>query len=347
MEAHTIHRAAGADVIAIGSGANGAKSDDVSLLGHLVWFSVSEMEVKRDDLLGAIEDSGLGERFAPGEISPRDAFRRATSSLGRSRVPVTASATTRLFGDEKRHANLLVRDVRTNGETLIRQLVREVVDSEGATLAHEAVVQFDLSPSEEMRTFARLRPLLTAEEEIVAEAAEAFEKAKEHYDSGAVRRTVGRALSECSPVALRASGGVYFIPRSHEPEVRAVERFIGELKDRVQGGDDGAPNGTTGTLFMAVELADREDYRDVIAASLEEQVGREANALVREMADILKRQRSITKRRQEDLFERVRRLGGAVREYEGLLEREISDARANLELAKSEAVSLLSKVEVK
>jgi hypothetical protein len=75
---------------------------------------------------------------------------------------------------------------------------------------------------------------------------------------------------------------------------------------------------------MAVELADREDYRDVIAASLEDQVDREANALVREMADILTKQRSITKRRQEDLFERVRKLGGAVTEYEGLLEREIS-----------------------
>jgi hypothetical protein len=135
MEAQSIHQAAGADVIAIGAGAREAASEDVSLLGYLLWFSVSELEVKRDDLLGAIGDSGLDERFAPGEISPRDAFRRATSSLGRSRVSVTASASTRLFGDEKRHANLLVRDVRTNGDSLIRQLVREVVDSEGATLA--------------------------------------------------------------------------------------------------------------------------------------------------------------------------------------------------------------------
>ena len=74
MEAHSIHQAAGADVIAIGDGAREAKGGDVSLLGHLVWFSVSELEVKRDDLLGAIGDSGLGERFAPGEITelPQD-----------------------------------------------------------------------------------------------------------------------------------------------------------------------------------------------------------------------------------------------------------------------------------
>jgi hypothetical protein len=237
MEARSIHEAAGADVIAVGDGAREAKSADVSLLGYLVWFSVSEMEVGRDDLLGATLDSGLGERFAPGEISPRDAFRRATSSLGRSRVPVLASASTRLFGDEKRHANLLVRDVRTNGDNLIRQLVREVVDSKGATLAHEAVVQFELSPTGKLRIFVKHRPLLAQEEEIVAEAGAAFEKAKVHHDSGAVRRTVSCALSECSPVALRASGGVYFVPRSHEAQVRAVERFVGELKDRIRGKD--------------------------------------------------------------------------------------------------------------
>lgn len=348
MQAHTINHAAGADVIALGSKAARhtpqQQEADVSVLGYLVWFSVSETEVKREDLIRAIEDSGLGGRFAPAEITPRDAFRRATSSLGRTRVPVVAHSTSRLFGDDKRHANLLVRDVRMSGKSLIRQLIREVVDAEGATLAHEAVVQFELSPTEELRVFARHKPLLAAEEEVIEKAGTAFEKAKKNHDSGAVRRTVSRAISECSPVALRASGGVYFVPRSHEPRVRAIERFIGELKDRLKEGETGEV--PKGTLIMAVELADREDYRDVIAASLEEKVDREANALVHEMAEILAKQRSITKHRQEDLFERVRKLGGAVREYEGLLEREISDARANLELARSEAVSLLSKVEV-
>ena len=101
------------------------------------------------------------------------------------------------------------------------------------------------------------------------------------------------------------------------------------------------------TLVMAVELVDRQEYRDAIAASLDEQVDREANALIREMGEILRRQSKITRRRQEDLFGRVRALKGAVADYEALLEREISDARANLELAqKKEAQSLLSRVEV-
>jgi hypothetical protein len=141
------------------------------------------------------------------------------------------------------------------------------------------------------------------------------------------------------PVGLRTSGGVYFVPGAHEPELRAIERFVGELKDRLK-------EETKRTLVMAVELLDREEYRDAIAASLDEQVDRESNALIREMGEILRKQSKITRRRQEDLFGRVRALKGSVAEYEALLEREIADAKANLQLAQEEAVSLLSRVEV-
>jgi hypothetical protein len=339
MEANSIKGANGAEVVAIGAGAASVAPEEVSLLGYLFWYSVSEADVRREDLIGAMADAGLKASFAPGEISARDAFRRATGSLQRSRVPVDARSQSRLFGTERRHANLLVRDVRTTGKSVVRQLVREVVDAVGATLEHRAVGQFELSASGEMRAFPLAAGLLEEEGEILGMALSAFDRARAHHDAGAVRRTIGRALAGCSPVGLRASGGVYFVPRAHEPELRAIERFVGELKDRLK-------EGAKRTLVMAVELVDREEYRDAIAASLDEQVGREANALIREMGEILRRHQKITRRRQEDLFGRVRALKSSVAEYEALLEREISDARANLQLAQEEAVSLLSRVEV-
>jgi hypothetical protein len=339
MEANSLTQATGAEVVAIGAGATASASEEVSLLGYLFWFSVSEAKVGREDLIGAMADAGLDEGFAPGEISARDAFRRATGSLQRSRVPVDARSQSRLFGTERRHANLLVRDVRSNGKSVVRQLVREIVDAVGATLEHRAVGQFELSASGEMRAFPLAARLLEEEGEILGAALVAFERAKAHHDAGAVRRSIHRALAGCSPVGLRASGGVYFVPMAHEPELRVIERFVGELKDRL--GEEAKR-----TLVMAVELVDREEYRDAIAASLDEQVDREANALIREMGEILRRRPKITRRRQEDLFGRVRALKGSVAEYEALLEREIADARANLQLAQEEAVSLLSRVEV-
>jgi ribosomal protein L22 len=356
MEAKSIGGAAGAEVVALGANAActdavGTREQRLALLGYLFWFSVSEMAVGREDLIGAMEDSGLEMRFAPGEVSDRDAFRRATSSLARSGVPMEANSRNQLFGTERRRANLLIRDVRRRGRSVVRQVVREVVDAIGATLEHKAVGQLELSGDEGLSAFPLTSELLDEERDLLAEARPAFEDARRAYDSGAVRRVVFRALSECCPVALRVSGGVYFIPTGYEPTLRSIERFVAELKDRLKQRVIEAgvpePRSLDRTLVMAVELVDREDYRDAIAASLDEQVDREANALIREMADVLKKQRSITSRRQEDFFERVRSLKKAVSEYESLLEREVTDARANLELAQSEAVSMLSKIEVR
>src|SRR5215203_6890245 len=195
MEARGIEVATGAEVVAIGAGAAEAVPEEVSLLGYLFWYSVSEAEVRREDLIGAMADAGLEEGFAPGEISARDAFRRATSSLQRSRVPVDSRSQTRLFGTERRHANLLVRDVRTTGKSVVRQVVREVVDAVGATLEHRSVGQFELSASGGMRTFPLAAGLLEEEGEILGTARFAFERARTHHDAGAVRRTIQRALS--------------------------------------------------------------------------------------------------------------------------------------------------------
>lgn len=221
--------------IAACADAVGAHEQRLALLGYLFWFSVSEMAVRREDLIGAMEDSGLEARFAPGEVSGRDAFRRATSSLARSGVPVDANSPSRLFGTERRHANLLIRDVRRRGKSIVRQVVREVVDAVGATLEHKVVAQFEWSASDGIVAFPLAAELLGEERDLLAQARLAFEEARRCHDSGAVRRTVSRALSECCPVALRASGGVYFIPARHEPMLRSVERFVAELKDDSNG----------------------------------------------------------------------------------------------------------------
>ena len=98
---------------------------------------------------------------------------------------------------------------------------------------------------------------------------------------------------------------------------------------------------------MAVPLVDKEEYREVLADSLEEQIQRQSSSLIREMSAALKANRKITDGRQRDFVERVRGLSAMVSEYEALLEREIEGAKSDLELAHREAMALLEHVEVK
>ena len=382
MEARELSEAVGANVIALtreaaeGAGTihgapRGASRAKLKILGTLINMSVPQGNYPRGAVISAMEDAGLDEDYAPREPTGRDAFRRATRSLAVSRVPINAPASMRLFGNETRYANVLIRDARTSGRSVVRLAVREVVDSAGATLSHRAVAHLELTKDGELQAYPLVARLLPEEERIVEEAPAAYATARTHHDDSAVRNVITRAFDAAYGLSLLPSGGAYFVPAEHEATALAVHRFVGELNDQLArgGGDAGAsgdaepgeaqagastrtPAGTQAGPFrriilMPTDLVDKESVRDDLAAALAEKVKRDARSLAGEMTDLLTSKKKITERRQEDLFERVRALKTYVSDYEGILEREMTDNRADLELAQKQAVKLLSQVDVK
>ncbi len=363
MEARELSEAVGADVIALtkeaAEGAGGPRAK-LKILGTLINMSVPQGNYPRGAVLSAMEDAGLDEDYAPREPSDRDAFRRATRSLAVSRVPMEAPASMRLFGNETRYANVLIRDARTSGQSVVRLAVREVVDSAGATLSHRAVAHLELTKDGELQAYPLVAKLLPEEEKLIEAAAGAYATARTHHDDAAVRNIITRAFDAARGLSLLPSGGAYFVPAEHEATALAVHRFVGELNDglagyRTGGDAEGDAGGATDDprpafrriILMPTDLVDKESVRDDLAAALAEKVRRDARTLANEMADLLTSKRKITERRQEDLFERVRTLKTYVSEYEGILERKMTDNRADLELAQQQAVKLLSQVEVK
>lgn len=338
------------NLVAVGKNlANGTASGEVEFLGHLIWYSLAETRITRDNLLEALENAGVDEEFAPKPISPRDAFRRATASMEVVKVPITLSnqgASNKLIEEEDNiptgFANVMVRDVASDSEHIVRQVVREEVDSENVRLSYEAVAQIQMNGDDALSAFAlpgKESDLLDAERALLRDVWKRFDYERRHYDSAAVRRIVSSVLAEGSPVSMKASGGVYFVSREHETVTDSVVRLIGELKDY-------ATSSKTSTV-MPVPMVDGEQYREALADSLDEQVERQSKSLIHEMSRILKSGAKITDARQKEFVGRVRELSTVVGEYESLLEREIEGARGSLELAYKEAMSLLQKVEIK
>lgn len=345
------HRMGTTDLVAVGENlANGAQSTEVEFLGHLLWYSLAETRITRENLLQALENAGVGEEFAPKEISPRDAFRRATASMEAVKVPITLSnhsaPSNRLIehddGTPTGYANVMVRDVASDSEHIVRQVVREEVDAENVRLSYEPVAQIQMNGDDRLSAYAlpgKERSLLPAERKLLREVWSRFDYECRHYDSSAVRRIVSAVLKEGSPVNMKASGGVYFISREHESVTDSVVRLVNELKDY-------ATTSKTSTV-TPVPMVDGDEYRDALAESLDEQIERQSKSLIHEMSKVLKGSGKITDARQKEFVGRVRELSGVVKEYEELLEREVQGARSNLELAHKEAMSLLSRVEIK
>jgi hypothetical protein len=303
---------------------------DIQFLGSLVWFTISDCRVIREELAVAFLDAGIDQKYLPKPISPRDAFRRATKRIEMKEVPL---------GDDK-FLNLLIRDVRQDKDLIVRHVVREIRDWQNTRLQHLAVA--DLRLTEQDKGFAlTISPLMTMlqEETTAVEAFKAdFDVEKENYNGRTVRDIIMDVLRDCDPVNVRPSGGVYFTPEEHREKIEALKRLVKILSAYNH-------NGYKSTLW-SIPVINAEEQRGMLEESLNDQVREESQVLVKEMVDLLGdgAKRKITAALAQQYVERVQRLGDLVGKYEDMLQFEAVSAKSNYELAMKQAVELLVKV---
>jgi len=300
---------------------------EVTYLGCLLWFTIPDMRMTREQLQETFAQSGIDETYLPRPICPRDAFRRA-------------SANAELKGWELGNGirlNLLMREVKADKNVIIRQLVREVVDANNVRLEYRPVAQLELS--DEKISVKQLDSLkMQVEANAIEKIKRDYEIEKTHYNGRTVRDIIMSILRGCSPVAVRPSGGVYFVPQQYEDTAKALRELVRAL----------AQYSTTGrsAQLWTVPVIDAEEQREMLHTNLEEQVTNEVKGLLEEMTKIIKAGQKITKGKSQKYIERVRDLTRLVKEYEEMLETQAVTARANLEVVQAQAMALLEKVEV-
>ena len=104
-----------------------------TLLGWVAWYGISDPEVKYDDLKQKVTDLGLNVEAMPAPLRAGDSFKRACRYAEQKRLP---------YGDL--FANILIRSVSQNTETVERHMVVEIVDAEGRRLEYEVAAHLIL-----------------------------------------------------------------------------------------------------------------------------------------------------------------------------------------------------------
>ena len=298
-------------------------------LGRILWFTVSELSVSYDELKAAFQAAGIDEKYLPKEISPRDAFRRASKVAEAKRIKL----------DNDTYLNLLVREVKMESNEIVRQLVREVVDSKNTRLEYLPVVEFALKNDTDFSADAMIGTLALYQEEIKAmkNVTLEFEKCRQNYNGRHVRELVQSILSGCDPVAVRPSGGVYFVPEKYGDTVQS-------LSDMVRIISQYSINAERSRLY-SVPVIDAQEHRVMVAESLEDQVKNNSQSLVSEMANVLKSGRNITQKTAEQYINKVKELKKMVANYSDMLHTEILNVDEIMNIAMQQARKLLENVE--
>lgn len=330
----------------------GSAAEDV-LLGELVWYSVSDaVRLKPEALTTALEASKLDpKRLLPRLPTPPSALSRAAEAAEVKRRKLAKDRASKPV-----EAELYVSVLLRTASRGVKQLVTEVLDAANSRLSYRPVAKVSpgyengkpdgtVSVERDVSEAGGDVPddeLLDAEVDTIADLKTHYAFEKDRHDGEAARRVLGRVLDDANAVPLRNSGGMYFVPRDHADFARKILLFVEEVRATAEN----APTRVARpSMAMKVPLVDREEYREVLAESIEFFVRKEAEGLIKEMASLVKGGKTVSGKRGRGFVERVRKLKENVSEYEELLQMQATEARAKLDIATREARALLNRIE--
>lgn len=284
------------------------------VLGHLLWFTIYEsLSVTMDDLVAAFQAAGVPSDFLPRKVKPCDAFRRATSAVEKRRMMGRSGG---------QYRNLLVAEVRSDGKEIERQLVLQEVDADDREVFHDVAARVILE-----RDSGTLRvERLVSEPEVEAALArveENYRQALTRFTARHIRDILHRMLYAVKATEVRPSGGVYFVPVRYESDVQAMRNLLRTLKQE----------------FFAVPLVDSADSRDMVAEKFRQQV----SEILAQFAVLLSDQ-EVKKGELMSALSRARDLFSAVEEYQALLEADLRDLLARVDLAKRQVLVALQRM---
>lgn len=287
------------------------------LLGHLLWYTIGELLLDRDQLEEAFVKSGVDlSRIPP--IHPNHAFQRATANCERLRLP----------NDDGTFTNLLVRSIRDNHQQVIRMLVEEQVDAANQRLGYQPVARMMWRDEEPDLAEIQIEPgavLSDRSMEVLDGLQTAFDEAKRQYTGRAIRAMVTDLLANGQPVSVRRAGGVFFVPFAHNTVTRQVKELVEALREAAKN---------DGTAAYMVAVANQPDQRVMVRREASHDIGREIASITEKIMTWLEENKRVSAPMAKNAMTEVIRLQGRVNEYERLLGDSLGDLKERTNQAK-------------
>ena len=287
-------------------------------LGSLVWYTIRDQEIARQDIKNKLIAAGLDEAFTPKKTAPSDAFRRAVRDSEQKKIP-------RFDGT---FVNFLLRYVSHTKDELACHVVREIVDAASRRLDYQQVAEVGLDRANNIVYRNDFLARRDDEPDVPTEVARRYERCLDHYNGSHLRIIVHDVLRTLNPIAVRPSGGVYFIPAEGGKTLHNLQKFVQSL-----GGES--------DLWL-MPVLDNEDARMVIRSTLDNEVESVSGQVINDLYKLLQRKGEVSEADQRRALHELHRLQNLTAQYEEILEDKMLSAQTRLDVALRQVKNLLA-----
>lgn len=296
-------------------------TDRSILLGRLMWYAVTtDTLIDHKTIVQELHRVGLTSAIPP---YPKDhnVFRRITTTVQRRKEPTTTEGV---------FENWLVRDVATRGEmTIVRRVVVETVDKAGRRLDYRQVADIMFDRGTSTLTYAWINGFDDTTDpvagQMISEVTKQYKTWRGKLNHYAIREWIRKTIIDMGAIAVRPSGGVYFLREDHADNVEALESFVAALP----GSNE----------CHSLPLVDDKKQRQMLHRALEAETSDAIDGLITEIRTIRK-DGKVTPKRFAEILGESKRLRSKTAEYAKLLETSLGEIDSRIDILQKSTMGI-------
>lgn len=315
-----------------------AELPEDAIIGQILWFTINAPRVTIEEMRQWFVELGLDEDYLPNPIKPVDAFRSATGD-----------AETRYTLDSNRDARLTIDEVTYDNEKVVQHIIRQTRNKREGRLDHEQVgeaIFYRQSKNAKQKgkgghrvRFSRKEHRTETADELatldafINDVYQRFELFCQFPTANAVRATIRQYILDLNSIAVRPSGGVYFVHKTRKSTVDALQTFVARLENK--------------STLHTLPLVDTDDQREMLADSFQDEIEKACNSLLAEVAELNAKygKGKLPPKKYAEANARYQELQDRAREYTDILGLGLDSAATALDTALDSVMSLAERID--
>jgi hypothetical protein len=273
--------------------------DPQLLLGHILFLSMDEVKIHKDDLGTLFKKHNVSSSFLPHEIKPHDAYRRASS---KAQGPIEVDV-----NGQKYKARLLVREVKKDTKRVLRHLVRELIDEKNEETKYATVGKIIYDRGNEAMDIS-WDPGFLGEydyKKVLEDTRDLYVEWTQYHTKDTVRNIFNKVVKSMHPISITSGGRAQFIPKMNQDLLYSLKGVVEELP--------GA------SLAEIIPMIDTVDQRNLITKNLEKEVLYDVDKLLEDFSVLLQSGQPLRSSTVKRYAQAVVELQSKTQEYESLL----------------------------